>query len=381
MREVILICPNGHDEKRPVPEERSALVDLDCQECGETLTLDDESVRFLDELDAYIENETRETEEEVEQRDVCPSCGTDLEITLANDDPLEDDAADGGEERAADDETVDIVVRENATHTHTHDTNAQHFLLTHTHGNQQRDAMQTFEQRYGPLDGKHKRALPITDVEVRDSGAGGGAYTVKGHAAVFNQESLNLGWFTEYIAPRAFDSVLERGPDCFLDWDHDLRYVFARTKNGTLDLGLDNVGLAYWARVAPVSYADDMRVLLEGGYIDQASFMFTVADDEWRFEEDENGEERVVRTILEVGELYDVCITAMGAYPQTDSSIDRTYVRSFATNTTNPPVLDAPPVRVSTSDPEPEAERTYDAASLARARKRKARVARARRSR
>lgn len=158
---------------------------------------------------------------------------------------------------------------------------------------------------------------PIEGMEWRESGSGKGEMTVAGHAAVFNRLSLDLGGFREKIAPDAFNNVLDRAPDVHLVWDHDTSLVLARTRNKTLDLRVDPLGLHFWARVAPTSYAEDLRILMERGDIDQASFAFTVAEDEWHIDEDEE----ITRTITRVADLYDVTITAQGAYPQTDSSL------------------------------------------------------------
>jgi HK97 family phage prohead protease len=194
-----------------------------------------------------------------------------------------------------------------------------------------RDMLAALRRSIGELGEKEIRTFKLdTKPEVRASGAGADQFTVKGHAAVFNVESLDLGYFTERIHPAAFDRVLTEEPDVFLNWDHDMRYVFSRTKNGSLELETDSVGLAYWGRIAPVTYAADLRVLLEGEYIDQASFCFTVKEDEWRIFTDDEGNEIYERTIIEIGELFDVCITAMGAYPQTDSGVARAYFRSYA---------------------------------------------------
>lgn len=163
---------------------------------------------------------------------------------------------------------------------------------------------------------REQRILPI-EAEWRESGSGGGQMTVRGHASVYERLSLDLGGFRERIARGAFDKVLDRDPDVHLVWDHSTRHVLARTKNKTLELRADPVGLHYWAKTAPTSYAADLRILMERGDIDQASFAFTVARDEWEIDDDES----VTRTILEVGELYDVTITAQGAYPQTDSKV------------------------------------------------------------
>lgn len=186
-----------------------------------------------------------------------------------------------------------------------------------------------FERRYGIFGGREQRHLPFMVAEVRDSGAGNGQYTVVGHAAVTNMWSLDLGFFREQIAPGAFDNVLARNPDVFHVWDHDTRYVLSRTRNKTLELSIDDRGLRMWSRVAPTTYAADLRVLMERGDIDQSSFAFTVASDEWLIETDADGGETISRTIIEIEDLYDVTTTAMGAYPQTDSSVARGIVSDY----------------------------------------------------
>lgn len=215
------------------------------------------------------------------------------------------------------------------------------------------NTLDMIERRYGVFGEAERRQVSLSVDEVRDSNAGGGQFTIRGHAAVFDQWSLDLGGFREKIDRAAFDTVLSRTPDVWALWDHDTRYVLARTTNKTLELRVDPMGLHYWARVAPTSYAADLRLLMERGDINQASFAFTVARDEWRILESDTGDEQVERTILEVSDLFDVTVTAQGAYPQTDSQVvtDRAlrYARShgripggeWATDTPQPgPGLD-----------------------------------------
>ena len=166
---------------------------------------------------------------------------------------------------------------------------------------------------------REHRTVPIEDVEWRASGAGQGELIVRGHASVYNRLSLDLGGFREKIAPGAFTKVLDSNPDVHALWDHDTKLVLARTKNKTLDLREDPVGLHFYAKVADTSYARDLRVLMERGDVDQASFAFTVERDEWVIDDNEE----VTRTIHEVGQLFDVTVTAQGAYPQTDTSVVR----------------------------------------------------------
>ena len=161
--------------------------------------------------------------------------------------------------------------------------------------------------------------FPMVDVEVNDSKAGKGQFTIRGHAAVFNRLSLDLGGFREKIDPNFFDGVLDEDPDVHALWDHDTRWTLARTRNKTLELRVDPVGLHNWMRVAPTSFANDLRILMERGDIDQESFAFTVALDRW--EQGEDG--AITRTLMQADALYDVTITAKGAYPQTGAEVVR----------------------------------------------------------
>lgn len=199
-----------------------------------------------------------------------------------------------------------------------------------------RRALEVFERRCGTFGDLERRSLPFTDgqVEVRDSGEGSDAYTVKGHAAVFNRKSLDLGGFQEIIAPGAFDNVLDRTPHVLLLWDHDTRYQLASTKTNRLELRVDPRGLYFWARVVgSTSHARDLRYLMDAGEVDQASFAFTVARDTWEIKNEGKDKETVLRTIEEVAELFDVTVTAMGAYPQTDTSVVRAYAMNYAADT------------------------------------------------
>ena len=195
-----------------------------------------------------------------------------------------------------------------------------------------RRELEEFERRCGRLGDREKRVIPLGDVEVRDSGNPSVEFTVQGHAAVFGRKSLDLGYFQEVIDRGAFDKVLDANPDVHLLWDHDTRLALARTRSSqyTLELRDDPKGLRFYSKVAPTSFAADLRILMEGGIIDQASFAFTVASDTWEIRNEGGKDEVVIRTIHEVAELFDVTITAQGAYPQTDSTVVRDYAKAYA---------------------------------------------------
>ena len=170
-----------------------------------------------------------------------------------------------------------------------------------------------------------KVAFPWTGLEITESRSVKGGFNVKGHASVFDQTSHDLGGFRERVAAGFFQPVLDRKPDVHAVWDHDTRLTLARTRNSTLELREDDVGLYNFMKVAPTSYAQDLRILMERGDIDQQSFAFTVEDD--RFAEDDAG--NILRTLVRARDLFDVTITAQGAYPQTAAEVTRS-VRSLA---------------------------------------------------
>jgi Escherichia/Staphylococcus phage prohead protease len=145
------------------------------------------------------------------------------------------------------------------------------------------------------------------------------SFTVRGYAARYNELSHDLGGFRERIAPGAFDEVLATDPDVHFVWDHDTRYVLARTRSKTLQLTSDTKGLRVNAQVGNYSYARDLRTALERGDINQASFAFTVAPDGQEFAQNDEG--HIMRTIRNIGNLYDVTVTAQGAYPQTSMGV------------------------------------------------------------
>jgi len=186
------------------------------------------------------------------------------------------------------------------------------------------------------------RVLGLEGLEIRHSGRPNEGFTLRGYPAVYNQTSHDLGGFVEQLAPGAFDEVLATEPDVHLTWDHDTRYVAARTKNGTLHLESDSTGLFMDAQVGNYTWAKDLRTALERGDINQGSFAFNVAKDGDSFAVDDD--ENVMRTINTIGALYDVTVTAQGAYPQTSLAA----VRSLAKVTGRPPeeveaALVAPP--------------------------------------
>lgn len=162
----------------------------------------------------------------------------------------------------------------------------------------------------------------LTGVEWRDSGAAD-QMTVRGHALTWDTP-YDMWLFTESVARGALDDVLTTNPDVHLLWEHDYSRALARTQAKNLELRADPQGLHFWARVVETSYSKDLRVLMEAHVVDQASWAFTVEEDEWV----ERSDGSLHRTIKKVGDLFDVTITARGANPATDASLARSLVEN-----------------------------------------------------
>jgi HK97 family phage prohead protease len=176
-----------------------------------------------------------------------------------------------------------------------------------------------------------RRALtPLRNIQWRDAGeTGDGSYTLTGHAAVYEQETvlLDVGWWRlrEVVARGAFTGVLSRRPDVHLVLGHDMTRAIARTGVhgiGGLELSEDEVGLRVFARLDPVDPdVVSLAAKMNRGVVDQMSFAFTIGEAKYDLEIDRDGNEDELRTILEVADLFDVSVVAQGAYAQTDAAL------------------------------------------------------------
>lgn len=173
-------------------------------------------------------------------------------------------------------------------------------------------------------------SFPMVDVEWREPNSTNNQsdwYTLTGHAAVFEQPTTLYkakGFqITEEIARGAFDEVLASKPDVHLNVNHDMNLVMARTGvrgAGQLDLSIDDVGLRVYARISPnLSYAKDWAELMRAGIVDQMSFAFRIGSESMTTTTDDTGYETDHFRILDVSDLFDVCVCPQGAYSTTDA--------------------------------------------------------------
>jgi hypothetical protein len=170
------------------------------------------------------------------------------------------------------------------------------------------------ESRRTVINERELLCADLTSIEIRDSG-NSDYFTVAGHAAIFG-DVADLGAFREKLMPGSFRSAIDTSLVHLL-WNHDANFPLASTDSGTLDLAEDDLGLRVWARVPKaLSYAPDLRTLMETGIARGMSFAFTLPTDgsgeTWSRSDIEG--DAPLRTITRVEALYDVSCVTRGAY-------------------------------------------------------------------
>lgn len=140
---------------------------------------------------------------------------------------------------------------------------------------------------------------------------------IRGHAAVFNQLSEDLGGFREQIIQGAFREAIEKD-DVRALFNHDTNHVLGRNMAGTLRLTEDARGLLADIDMPDTQSARDLIVSMKRGDITQMSFGFTVRPNGQDWAKDDEG--RYIRSIKSA-RLFDVSVVVFPAYPQTDVAV------------------------------------------------------------
>lgn len=167
------------------------------------------------------------------------------------------------------------------------------------------------------------RSIRVSGLETRDGD--NGEMIVEGYATTFNSRYLlyedSYYAIDEEIAASAFDEA--DMSDVIMQYDHEGR-VFARNKNGTLELKVDGHGLRIRAHLEGTEIGKQLYQEIRGGYTDKMSFGFTVAKDERTTEEDhDTGKITVHRRITSIKKLYDVSAVSLPANDTTEISARR----------------------------------------------------------
>jgi len=147
------------------------------------------------------------------------------------------------------------------------------------------------------------------------------SYIVEGYATTFG-DSYELFRDGNYIVMENVDRDAFKDTDMsdvIFQIDHEGR-VYARTRNESLGLSIDEHGLKTRADLGLTESSRSVFEDIDAGLYDRMSFAFTVNKESYTEEEREDGTVILTRTILGVGKLYDVSAVSFPANPNTDIS-------------------------------------------------------------
>ena len=171
---------------------------------------------------------------------------------------------------------------------------------------------------------KANREYRNMKIEIRDvEGAEDEKKLVSGYASTFDEPYKLFdgdGWeYWEVVDRGAFDETDMN--DVIMQYDHRGR-VFARTRNKTLEVNPDDVGLFIQAVLGGTEIGRELYEEIRGGYTDRMSFGFTVAGEFEERKKNENGLVIFTRHITKVGKLYDVSAVSIPANDGTSIGAD-----------------------------------------------------------
>lgn len=130
---------------------------------------------------------------------------------------------------------------------------------------------------------------------------------IEGYAVVFDKPATH--GFTEVIQKTAFNKC--DMSDVPLKYNHNNSHlILARTRNKSLQLVIDDVGLKIRAKLIDTQSNLDVYKSIKAGLIDKMSFAFLVGDDEWDLKTD-------TRTIKTIDKLLDVSVVDTPFYDST----------------------------------------------------------------
>ena len=143
---------------------------------------------------------------------------------------------------------------------------------------------------------------------------------LEGYAIVFDQETL-IGdkekGFIESIDRNALTNANMK--DVPMKYNHDDSFlIIARTRNNSLRLTVDDIGLKVRAELIDTDSNKDIYKMVKAGLLVKMSFAFTVSSQKI----DRSGD-IPKRTITGIDRLYDVSIVDLPAYDQTSIVVGR----------------------------------------------------------
>ncbi len=159
------------------------------------------------------------------------------------------------------------------------------------------------------------RNLATNDIEIREGEDG--KRTITGYAVKWEMKSHAMGYFRrfkEQFKKGAFTESLSNDDQLAL-WSHNTSQVLGRTKNGTLRLYEDEVGLRFELDLPNTTLGNDAYETIKRGDVDGVSFGFRKVKDEW----DETDPDNIIRSVTKA-KLLEISPVAFPAYPDSQVS-------------------------------------------------------------
>lgn len=160
------------------------------------------------------------------------------------------------------------------------------------------------------MDKTEIRELTTNKIEIREDDDGNRQLT--GYAVQWEKKSHILGFFRQFreqFRKGAFADSIGTDDQRFL-WSHDTSKVLGRTKNGTLRLEEDAIGLRFELDLPSTTLGNDTYESIKRGDVDGVSFGFRMLDEEL----DEPDDDLMTRTVTKA-KLLEVSAVAFPAYP------------------------------------------------------------------
>lgn len=152
--------------------------------------------------------------------------------------------------------------------------------------------------------------------ELRAVDENSGKMILEGYALTFETPATHRTGkysFTEVIKRGALNNTDMR--DVPMRYNHnDTWVIMARTRNGSLQLTVDEVGLKIRAELIDTQSNRDIYRAIQAGLIDKMSFAFTVAEngDKWTY-----GDSEEYREVYNIDRIYDVSVVDTPFYDAT----------------------------------------------------------------
>lgn len=165
------------------------------------------------------------------------------------------------------------------------------------------------------MDKTETREIVTQKIEIREDDNGN--RTLIGYAVKWEKKSLVMGYyrkFREQFKNGAFTETLRNDDQRFL-WSHNTSKVLGRTKNNTLRLSEDAVGLRFELDLPNTTLGNDTYVSIKRGDVDGVSFGFSMISEEIQ----EPDDDLMLRTVTKA-KLLEVSAVAFPAYPDSEVS-------------------------------------------------------------